>query len=195
MTAPADTAFQQTAAAPAYAELALVELQFRSGTVRLTNWPVPVMVMGQAWSAVGTMGQIGNLHESLDGAEEKLDLAFSGADASMRAAALANPTDYQDRPARVWIALADAQTLQLTGAPVLRFAGVMDQPSLDDEKGEIIMHCRTASYDVRSNPSALRYSDAQHQQDHPGERGMEYVASLIADSSVWVSAAFQRSRA
>lgn len=195
MTVNVDAAFQATAAEPAYAEMVLVELQFRSGTLRLTNWPVPVTVMGETWSAVGTMGQIGNLHESLDGAEEKLDLTLSGADVGVRAAVLSNPTDYQDRRVRVWIALADAQSLQLTGVPVLRFSGVMDQPALDDEKGEITMHCRTASYDVRSNPSTLRYSHAQHQLDHPGELGMEFVESLIRDTSVWLSAAFQRSRA
>lgn len=189
MTITTNSGFQAAAGADAYGVLALAELQLRSGTARLTNWPLSIEAMGQTWQGVGNLGQVGELHESEDGASERLTLTLSPVDIGTRALALGDPADYQDRPVRVWIALLDARTLQLSGAPVLRFAGVMDQMKIEREGGtaSIGMECRTASYDVRSNPSALRLNDAQHQARHPGELGFAYLTGMIGSPTVWVS--------
>ena len=40
---------------------------------------------------------------------------------------------------------------------------------------------------MRSNPAALRMNNVQHQQRRPGERGFEYLTSLIGNPAVWVS--------
>ncbi|MNV17475.1 hypothetical protein D3C71_1082640 [compost metagenome] len=189
MTVTTNSGFQATANAGAYGELALVELQLRSGTARFTNWPLSVQVMGETWQGVGNLGSIGELHESEDGAAEKLTLTLSPVDIGTRALALGDPADYQDRRVRVWIAMLDANTLQITGAPVLRFVGVMDQMKIDRDgnSASISMDCRTASYDVRSNPAALRMNNAQHQARHPGELGFSYLTGLIGNPSIWVS--------
>jgi hypothetical protein len=189
LTVLTNSGFQAAASAAAYGELALVELQLRSGTARYTTWPVSVTVFGQTWQGTGNLGSIGALHESEDGAEEKLTLSLSPVDLGTRALALGNPSDYQDRPVRVWVGMVDAQTFQLSGAPVLRFVGVMDQLKVerDGSTGSISLDCRTASYDVRSNPAALRLNHVQHQSRHPGERGFEYLTSLIGNPAVWVS--------
>lgn len=188
MTVPVNGGFQAAAGAAAYGELALVELQLRSGTARFTNWPLSVQVMGETWQGVGNLGSIGELHESEDGAAEKLTLTLSPVDIGTRALALGDPSDYQDRRVRVWIAMLDANTLQINGSPVLRFVGVMDQMKIDRDgnNASISMDCRTASYDVRSNPAALRMNNAQHQARHPGEMGFSYLSSLIGNPAVWV---------
>ncbi|MGJ7527106.1 hypothetical protein [Variovorax sp. GB1P17] len=188
MTVPVNGGFQAAAGAAAYGELALVELQLRSGTARFTNWPLSVQVMGETWQGVGNLGSIGELHESEDGAAEKLTLTLSPVDIGTRALALGDPSDYQDRRVRVWIAMLDANTLQINGSPVLRFVGVMDQMKIDRDgnTASISMDCRTASYDVRSNPAALRMNNAQHQARHPGEMGFSYLSSLIGNPAVWV---------
>lgn len=186
---PTNSAFQTTAALPQYGELALVELQLRSGTARYTNWPLNVDALGQTWQGVGNLGSVGSLHESEDGAEEKLSLTLSPVDLSTRALALGDPSDYQDRPVRVWVGLVSTETFQLAGAPVLRFAGVMDQLKLarEENTGTITLDCRTASYDVRSNPAALRMNNVQHQSKFSTERGFEYLTSLIGNPAVWLS--------
>jgi hypothetical protein len=186
---PTNSGFQITGTLPAYGELALVELQLRSGTARYTNWPLNVEAFGQTWQGVGNLGSIGSLHESEDGAEEKLSLTLSPVDLGTRALALGDPGDYQDRPVRVWVALVSTDTFQIVGVPVLRFSGVMDQLKLQREEnsGTITLDCRTASYDVRSNPAALRMNHVQHQARHPGERGFEYLTSLIGNPAVWMS--------
>lgn len=186
---PTNTGFQTTAASHAYGALAFVELQLRSGIARYTNWSVNVDALGQTWQGVGNLGSIGSLHESEDGAEEKLTLTLSPIDIGTRALALGDPSDYQDRPVRVWVGMVDAETFQLTGSPVLRFVGVMDQLKIerDGNNATIAMTCRTASYDVRSNPASLRMNNAQHQARFPAERGFEFLSSLIGNPAVWVS--------
>jgi hypothetical protein len=190
---PTNSGFQTSAAGPSYGEYGLVELQFRDGTGRFTTWPVNVEVFGQVWQGTGNLGKIGPLHESEDGAEEKLTLSLSPVDLGTRAIALGDPSSYQDRPVRVWVGMINAETYQPNGVPVLRFVGVMDQLKIerDDDKGTISLDCRTASYDVRSNPASLRMNNAQHQARRPGERGFEYLTSLIGNPAVWVSKSLQ----
>lgn len=189
MALTTNSGFDAAAGSNAYGQLALVELQLRPGTVRYTTWPMSVDVMGETWQGLGDVGSIGNLHESEDGAAEKLTLSLSAVDIGTRTLALGDPADYQDRPVRVWVALLDGQTLQLSGLPVLRFAGVMDQMKIqrNGTQAAIQMDCRTGSYDMRANPSALRMNNVQHQARHPGERGFEYLTSIIGNPAVWVS--------
>jgi hypothetical protein len=184
-----NSGFQAAAGADSYGQLALVELRLRQGTVRYTNWPLTIDVMGQTWQGMGNLGSIGEMHESEDGAAEKITLALSAVDVGTRALALGDPSDYQDRPARVWVALLNAQTLQISGAPVLRFAGVMDQLKIerDGPMASIKMDCRTASYDMRANPAGLRMNHAQHAARYPTERGFEYLTGIIGNPAVWVS--------
>ena len=193
MSLPTNSGFQSTAASPVYGELALVELQLRSGTARYTTWPVTIEALGQVWQGTGNLGSISPLHESEDGAEEKLSLTLSPVDLGTRALALGDPSDYQDRPVNVWVAMVSAETYMLAGAPVRRFSGVMDQLKLerDGNNATITMDCRTASYDVRSNPAALRMNNVQHQTRFPTERGFEYLTSLIGNEAVWLTKRFQ----
>jgi len=189
MSLTTNSGFQAAAGADAYGQLALVELQLRPGTARYTNWPMSMEVMGQTWQGLGNLGSIGDLHESEDGAAEKLTLSLSAVDIGTRAMALGDPADYQDRPVRVWVALLNAQTMQISGAPVLRFAGVMDQLKIqrDGTTAAIQMDCRTASYDMRANPAGLRMNQAQHVARYPTERGFEYLTSIIGNPAVWIT--------
>lgn len=193
MTISTNSGFQSTAAGDVYGELMLVELQLRSGTARYTTWPVSVPALGQTWQGVGNLGKVSPLHESEDGGEEKLTLTFSPVDLGTRALSLGDPGDYQDRPVRIWVGMVDPQSMTIAGTPVLRFTGVMDQLKLERKgtTGTISMNCRTASYDVRSNPAALRMNNVQHQARFPTERGFEYLTSLIGNEAVWLTKRFQ----
>ncbi|MGJ7611840.1 MULTISPECIES: hypothetical protein [unclassified Variovorax] len=189
MTVLTNSGFEAAARASSYGEMALVEMQMRSGTVRFTNWPLDVQVMGFTWQGLGRLGSIGPLHESEDGAEEKLTLKLSPVDVGTRALALGDPSEYQDRTMRIWLALLNADTQQISGTPVLRLVGVMDQMKIerDGTNASISMECRSASYNVRSNPAALRMNHAQHQARYAGERGFEYLTGLIGTPSLWIS--------
>lgn len=187
MSLTTNPGFDQAAGAAAYGVAALVEAQARSGTIRVTSWPVNLTVMGQNWIGVGSLGKVGELRESDDGASELISVELSAVDLGLRGLAL-DPNDYVDRPLRIWIAMLNAETGQLSGAPILRFAGVMDRAQILPEAGKarIVMECRSAAYDVRSNPAALRMNNAQHQVDHPGELGFVYLNDMIGKPTLWL---------
>lgn len=187
MSVTTNAGFDSAAAASAYGVAGLVEAQARSGTIRATTWPVNMTVFGNEFIGVGSLGKIGELRESEDGAAELLSIELSAIDVGLRGFAL-DPNDYVDQPIRVWVALLNPETGQLAGAPILRFAGVMDRAQIlpEDGKVRIVMECRTAVYDVRTNPAALRMNDAQHQADHPGELGFTYLNDMIGRPVLWL---------
>jgi hypothetical protein len=183
------------AAAPVMGVLALVELAFSSGTLRLTNYPLDVTILGATWTGVGAVGAVDEIRESEDGAGEKLTIGLSQVPSGYLAAALGSVETYQGRDARVYVAMLDGSTLQVTGSPRLRFAGYMDRVHIergDDGVGKVLVDLVTFSGDARANPSGLRLANAQHQAEHPGERGFEYLTDLVGKPALWLSKTFQQ---
>lgn len=196
MTLSTDSAWNTAASAPALGVLCLIELAFTTGTIRVTNWPLDLAALGNTWKGIGTVADISELKESEDGQYQKLTLGLTQVQSTYLSLALGSAETYQGRSAKVWVALVDAASLQITGAPVLRFAGFMDmvriERSEDSNVGRINLDCQSGAYDVRSNPTALRLNQAQHAVRRPGETGYRYIADLIARPQQWLSARFQR---
>lgn len=192
---PASSGFTSAADSAAVGVLALVELAFTSGTLRYTNFPLDVTALGYTWTGIGAIGSIGEIRESEDGAGEKLTVGLSQVASANLAAALGNVETYQGRDAKVYVAMLDGPTLQVAGTPLLRFAGFMDQVRIErgqDGTASILLDLVTLSADVRANASGLRLSNAQHQAEHPGERGFEYITDLIGRPQLWLSKTFQQ---
>lgn len=195
MSLATDTAWNTAAASPALGALYLVELAFTGGTLRVTNWPLDVTVLGFTWTGLGVVSEVGPLKESEDGNYQKLTLGLTQVQNSYLALALGAAETYQGRTARIWVALVDATSLQITGAPLLRFSGYMDQVRIErDEEmtGKILLDCQTGAFDLRSNPAALRMNQAQHRVRFPDETGFRYIQDLIARPQRWLSARFQQ---
>ena len=196
MSLATDASWDAAAAAGALGTLLLVELAFTGGTLRLSNWPLDVTALSYTWQGIGAVAEVGELRESEDGNYDKLTLTLSQVKSSYLALALGAVETYQGRDARVWVAAVDATSLQVTGAPILRFAGYMDQVRIErDDKtniGKVLLDLQTGRYDIRSNPAALRMNQAQHSARKPGETGFRYVQDLIARPQQWLSKKMQQ---
>lgn len=194
MTIATNAGFDGAAAAPVLGVLHLVEMDFLSGTQYLTNWPVNLTVGAKSYTGLGALGRVGELKESEDGAVQSVDLELSQVNASFLALALGSVNGYQGKAVRIYEALT-SPSLAILGTPVLRFAGWMDIVKIKRDEngnvGRITMVCKTGGYDVRKNPAGLRMNDAQHQANHPGELGMQFVADLIGRPQQWLSKRFQ----
>lgn len=194
MTRATDASFDAAAASSAVGVLYLVQMDFQSGTLYYTNWPVDVTVGATTYTGLGNLGSVSGIKESEDGASQSIDLELSQVNASLLALGLGNVNTYQDRAVRVYLALTDSNFV-VTGAPVLAFSGYMDKVSIkrDSGVGKITMHCVTSGADVRKNPAALRLNDAQHQARHPGELLFQYTPDLIGKPARWLSVRLQAS--
>lgn len=191
MTVATDAAWNATAAAPALAVMYLIELAFTTGMLRVTNWPTNVTALGFQWLGLGVVSEVGELRESEDGQYQKLTVGLTQVQSSYLALALGSAETYQDKSAKIWVAIADANTLQIAGAPVLRFAGVMDMVRIERDAesntGKVLLDLQAGAYNVRSNPAALRMNQAQHSARRPGETGFRYITDLIGRPQVWLS--------
>ncbi len=187
MTITTNSGFDGRMAADVVGIAALVEAQAKSGTLRMTTWPLDIVTMGQTWRGVGALGRVGELRESDDGKAEQLDLELNIIDVGLRGFAL-DPNDYIDQPVSLWLVGINPSSGLIDGSPVKRFGGVMDRAQVDptEDGAKITMECRTASYNVRTNPAALRLNDAQHKAERPGERGFEYLQSMIGQPVLWL---------
>lgn len=193
MTITTNAGFDSAAATPAPGVISLVELEFASGTLNLTNWPTDIVVGATTYTGVG-LGQVGELKESEDGATQSVDLKLSQVNAAYLSLALGNVSEYQGRAVRIRQALTDTN-LVISGTPVLRFAGWMNVVSVkpgEGGKGAVVLKCSTGGYDLGRNPASFRMNDAQHQSRHPGELGFAYVSDLIGKPALWLSKRFQQ---
>lgn len=193
MSISTGSGFDTQAHAGALGVLYLVELQFASGQLNLTNWPVSITVGPTTYQGIGSLGSVGQIKESEDGAVQTVDLSLSQVNGSNLALALGSVPNYQNKPARIYVAVTDTD-FKVAGTPVQRFAGFMNTVKIrrDGSKGVITLSCSTGGFDVRRNPAALRINHTQHQALHPGERGLEYVADLIGKPKPWLSKRFQQ---
>ena len=192
MARTTNAGFDSAAAAGAVGVMYLVELDFLSGTLYYTNWPVDVTVGATTYTGLGNLGSVGQIKESEDGATQTIDLELSQVNTSLLALGLGNVSAYQDRAMRIYLALTDTN-FTVSGSPVLLFAGFMDtvRISRNDKTGKVILRCSTGGYDVRRNPAALRLNDAQHQARHPGELLFVYAPDLIGKPARWMSVRLQ----
>lgn len=188
-----DAGFDAAAHAGALGVLYLVEMQFASGQLNITNWPVPITVGATTYIGVGSLGSVGQIKESEDGAVQTVDLELSQVSSTNLSLALGSVPNYQNKPVRIYVAVTDAD-FNISGTPKMRFAGFMNTVKIkrDGNRGVITLSCSTGGYDVRRNPVALRINHAQHQVLHPGERGLEYVADLIGKPKPWLTKRFQQ---
>lgn len=196
MTIATDAPWDTAAASSAVGVLYLIELEFSGGTQRVTNWPLNLDALGYTWQGLGVVAEVGELKESEDGNYQKLSVALTQVQSAYLALALGAVETYQGRSAKIYVALVDAATLQITGAPLLRFSGFMDMVKIERDEGsntgKVVLDCQTGAYDVRGNPAALRMNQAQHSARHPGETGFKYINDLIARPQLWLSRAFQQ---
>jgi hypothetical protein len=184
--------FDSTVVVPAF----LIKLDTTPTPLYLTNWPLSITAFSQTFQGLGNFGEVGALRESLDGSEEKISLTLSAVNSSQVSLFLGQVDAYQDREVKIWLMMLDKDTLQPSGVPMLRFAGLMDQIGIKvgEKEAKITLDCRTGGYASRKNPTTLRLNNVQHQAKYPGEYGFGFVQNLIEQPQVWLSRTFQASQ-
>lgn len=169
----------------------LVEMQFVSKTMRLWNGAGLATVAGFEWEGVGAMGSIDGLAQTREPVSSKVTLRLSGVSAEVLAIARNTTADVQGRPAYIWLQLFDGEW-QPVGARIPVFWGVLQRINIMRSEasghsgGERVCELEVENpFAGRARPSAGRFTDADQQARHPGDRFFRFVPKQRSQVITW----------
>lgn len=155
--------------------LMLVELQFSSGTIRLTNAPYPFNWNSQSWEGLGKLLSIGAIQETAGLEAKGVALNLSGIPASL--VNIARGENYQGRTGKIWFAPLDAN-FAVVANPYLAFVGRMDTMPMEiGDEATITLNLESRLLGALGG-KVRRYNDADQRLDYPADKGLQYAEQL-----------------
>lgn len=181
-------------ASPHAGLLYLIELQFASGTFRMTNWGHHVDALGYTWVGLNAITSVGAVAQSERLEYPAVEIGLQIADPAQLALALGDAGEYRGRPVLLYEWVLD-DNLQALDAPQLVWAGLMDQIRLKTGDGEkesasVVLRCEIPGRDSRA-AQTLRINHAQQQARYPGDTGLSRMERLNGQPQLWLSKRFQ----
>jgi hypothetical protein len=180
---------QSLVAASHRISIALVELNFRSGTLRLAMSPWDISDGTNVWVATGALLRIDPPRESASSTE---GLQFTMSGLVQTILTLADTENYQGRLVRLLKAHVDPNTNQIAssgGSPIPPkewFIGRMRRMNTEDLNSRVTVTLVAEHYEAelgRANP--VRMNDANQQRRAPGDRGFEFVEEMTEIKLSW----------
>ncbi len=156
----------------------LVYADFPGGAVRIWSGIGTLYADGQEWSGLGELLSIEDITETVDSAQNGIAVRVSGIPSEVFSSILLG--NYQNRTATVSLLVFDGD-MNVIGAPVSLFRGLMDSDSVKDTGTEVsvTMSLESAMSD-QLRPRVYRYTHEDQQTLYPdaGDKGLEFVAAL-----------------
>lgn len=163
--------------------LALVELEFVSGTLRVCNAGYSFTWGGHKWVGLGELGKISGISEGQELQMYGCTLELSGIPLEYIAESL-NPADYQGQPATIWLAPLDDE-YQILADPVITFQGRMDTMAVQlGETATIQLSVESKLVDWE-RPRVRRYNHEDQIAEYPDDMGLEFIPQMVEKELVW----------
>jgi len=176
----------------------LIEMDFTTGTERVTTAPLDITGGGNTYVGLGNLVEVAAVAESEDSSAAKLTIGITAANSAWLALAVGSVDTYRGQRVRLYLQLLD-ETFQPVGAMVRRWGGYMDKVQITRRNaeggaggsGRIELQCSRAGMARLRKAQGLRHTHAQQLQRFPGDMGLEYMQTLIEQPSLWISKKFQ----
>ena len=169
----------------------LVEMRFRSQTMRVWNGAGIADIAGAEWSGIGHLGSIDGLQQTRGTASAKVTLRLSGISAEVVALANNSTEDVEGRPCVIWQQLL-TEDWQPLGTRILLFWGTMQRLGISREAAEgVDGGQRVCELDVenpfagRARPFASRWTDADQKARFPGDKFCRFVSQQRQVTVSW----------
>ena len=163
----------------------LVELDWPGGTVYAHSGIGELLIKGQVWLGVGSLGGIGRAKDDDELGRSELELELSGFDED-----LLNESFRRDAVGRSGVVYAavrdeDGQPLEASLTPL--FAGfINDVASSLGHTNVIAVQLATATADPRRRQPG-RYTDESHRRDYPDDHLYRFAAQTADRPIYWGS--------
>jgi hypothetical protein len=179
---------------------ALARFDFTSETMRLwRGYGTLTTNDGAQWSGLGEFGEMSGIEQAVNGEAPEATFTLSGLDADvMRLARDEFESEVRGRMARVYLQFfgvedaEDPDNQRPLDNPYPVWAGRLLKPTFSlapadgDSPGTRSVSISAESlFSLRSRPKASLYTDADQQRRFPGDKGFEFVASLVNKVLTW----------
>lgn len=166
----------------------LVRLHFDSGTIGWNSGFRDITFEGVTYLGLGELTSISAAKEQPGITAASFSVGVSGIKPEIVSLVLTEP--YINRAAYIHYTLLDENDQVIAGDPVALFRGTID--SIGGQLGEsagfnIELKSRLADWE---RVIKCRYTDADQQKIHPGDKGFEFVGQMEQRKIIWPRAAF-----
>ena len=161
-----------------------LELIFDDGPLRLWSGTGVIQADGKTWYGTGALGAIDGIGDSTELEASGLRCQLSAAIPGIRSMLVERASRVRRRPAALYFGVLDVN-FRVIGALLLERQGYMDTAKMiegDQPVAEIMVEDRTRDL---WQPRTRYYTDADQQDEYPGDRIFEMVASLQNSNFKW----------
>jgi len=185
---PVSEALQTAVVQPVVRHLMLVRFNFDSGVVAWNSGFTDIVYNGATYRGIGVLGSVSPVKEQPGIKAASVTISISGLKPEI--SALVQTEKFQNRKALIHVAVTDESYSFDPQQVSIYFLG-----KIDDIQGAvgkagsftISVRSRLADWERVRN---LKYTDADQQQRHPGDKGMEFIAQLSQRKIIWPRAEF-----
>lgn len=168
---------------PNVALVLAAEIDFPSGVTRVHTGTGTVIINGQTFLGVGTLGDVGSVTEENSTSSSTMSMALSGLDMSLVGETLNE--EVIGCNVVCYLAVMNDQGV-VTGANVL-FEGFITDTSLQAGQQNALSYVIANVFERWSHGLPDRYTDESQQRLYPGDRFFRYVAQMAERSIFWGS--------
>lgn len=166
----------------------LLELQFSSGTVRLSTGSQDLSWDSQTWQAVGGLLEFGGVEETGDVRGQGVDVRLSGVDQTVLSTLLTN--QFRGRPIKIWRAYLNTTTGEVLGTPLLLFQGLQLSPYTVEEQrgregGSVKISTRVVGLLGINRVRGIQANLVGHQHYFNGDTFFRHTSSLANVKVYW----------
>jgi hypothetical protein len=183
MTRNLTAGFQTETLASALRPVLFFEIAHSGGTSRAWTGYGSIVWNGQTWTGVGHFLSVAPIEEASDVVANGVAITLSGVPQSLLSLALSQVR--QGKPVKLWLGALDANGAVIAD-PYLTFSGRFDTCIVNEgaETATISIQAENRLIDLE-RARVRRYTHEDQQIDFPGDKGLEYLASIQDKPIVW----------
>ena len=183
MTRSLTTAFKNETLASEITPIALVDLDFSGGHVRVWTGQGDLTWDGKTWTGTGTLLNIDAIQESTDIAAHGVSLQLNGVPSELLSTVLTE--HYQGRAAVIYLAALNSSQAVIAD-PFILWSGRMDVMQIQDaaETATITLNAENRLIDLERQRERS-YTDLDKKNFFSSDRGLEHVAAQLDRELNW----------
>lgn len=158
------------------------EIDFPSGVTRVHTGTGQIIVNGQTFLGVGTLGEVGAVTEENTTSSSTMSMTLNGLDLTLVGETLNE--ECVGRNVTVYVAAMSQTNGAIIAANIL-FEGFIADSALQAGNTNALSYTIANVFERWSYGLSDRYTDESQQRLHPGDRFFRYVAQMAERSIYW----------